>query len=286
MLSGPKLSIAIPASVVADTPHLREKTAKLGLIGRAAAIFRVNEIIIYADKRKARQPGETALIVTLLRYMDTPQYLRKKLFKLKPELRYAGILPPLRTPHHPTNRKMRALRVDQYREGVTTGKTRHGTLVDIGVETPALIRNQQLPLGKRLTVQITDLAEQVEVALARQDAIGEYWGYVVNDDRWTIEKLIHNRSFKLMIATSKYGAPWTKVKQVVAKKWGTAKTILVAFGAPTHGLFDIVQKEKLEDLVTFVVNTIPEQGTKTIRTEEAIVASLAIFNTFSRKGGS
>ena len=40
-----KLSIAIPASVVSDTPHLREKTSKIGLVGRAVAIFRVDEIV-------------------------------------------------------------------------------------------------------------------------------------------------------------------------------------------------------------------------------------------------
>jgi len=36
----------------------------------------------------------------------------------------------------------------------------------------------------------------------------------------------------------------------------------------------------LDDLVDFVVNTIPSQGTKTVRTEEAIIASLATFNVF------
>ncbi len=44
-----KLTVAIPASVISDIPHLREKTAKVGLIGRAAAIFRVREIIVFPD---------------------------------------------------------------------------------------------------------------------------------------------------------------------------------------------------------------------------------------------
>ena len=43
----PSFSIAIPSSLVSDTPHLREKTAKIGLIGRSAAIFRVEEIVVY-----------------------------------------------------------------------------------------------------------------------------------------------------------------------------------------------------------------------------------------------
>jgi predicted SPOUT superfamily RNA methylase MTH1 len=93
-----KTSIAIPASVVSDTPHLREKTSKIGLIGRAAAIFKVNEIIIYPDNPRTSQTAEMDLIATLLAYMETPQYLRKRLFKIKPDLQFAGILPPLRTP--------------------------------------------------------------------------------------------------------------------------------------------------------------------------------------------
>jgi hypothetical protein len=34
--------------------------------------------------------------------------------------------------------------------------------------------------------------------------------------------------------------------------------------------------------VDFVVNTIPKQGTKTVRTEEAIFASLSLFNFLLR----
>lgn len=57
-----KISIAIPASVVSDTPHLREKTSKIGLIGRAAAIFRIDEIIVYPDNLKTNQTQEMHLI--------------------------------------------------------------------------------------------------------------------------------------------------------------------------------------------------------------------------------
>ena len=93
-----KISIAIPASVISDTPHLREKTSKIGLIGRTAAIYKVNEIIVYPDNSKLNQKRDMQLIVTLLAYMETPQYLRKRLFKIEPQLKFAGILPPMRTP--------------------------------------------------------------------------------------------------------------------------------------------------------------------------------------------
>ena len=113
-----KLVVAVPASVVSDTPHLREKTSKIGLIGRAAAIFRVNEIVVYADNPMVNQNRDLNLDSALLLYMETPQYLRKRLFKIDPRLKYAGILPPLRTPHHPLNSKKANLKIGEYREGV------------------------------------------------------------------------------------------------------------------------------------------------------------------------
>jgi len=275
-----KLSIAIPASVVSDTPHLREKTSKTGLIGRAAAIFRVDEIIIYPDNPKVDQTAEMNLIATLLAYMETPQYLRKRLFKLKPELRYAGILPPLRTPHHPLNREMKNLKVGEYREGVVLSKIREGALLDVGVEQPAVIRNKPLAVGERVTVKITKVDKRVEVEIANRDELPEYWGYTVTVGKNPLGKTLKSGSFDLTITTSRYGVPFANVAQEIAEKWKRAKTILVAFGAPTQGLYEIVKYEglTLDDVVDFVVNTIPMQGTETVRTEEALVASLTVLN--------
>ena len=275
-----KLSITIPASVVSDTPHLREKTSKIGLIGRAAAIFRIGEIIVYPDNPKVNQTADMDLIATLLAYMETPQYLRKRLFKLRPELQYAGILPPLRTPHHPLNRKIKNLKIGEYREGVTLSRTTEGTLIDIGVEQPALIPNKQLPMEKRFTAKVTKVEKRVEVELANRDEIPTYWGYVISVERHSLGRLAKSRGFELVVATSKRGVPFANVVEEIAKKWKKASTILVAFGAPAQGLYEIVKNEgfNLDDVVDFVVNTVPTQGTETVRTEEALIASLAILN--------
>lgn len=275
-----KLSIAIPASIVSDVPHLREKTSKIGLIGRAAAIFRVNRIVIYPDNPKISQTADMDLIAILLAYMETPQYLRKRLFKLKPDLQYAGILPPLRTPHHPLNRKMKNLKVGEYREGVTLSKIREGTLVEIGVEQPALIKDRQLPIGKRITVKVTKVDGRVEAEQINRNEITDYWGYKVTVEKHPLGKIVKDRDFDLTIATSKYGVPFADVSEKIVEKWRNAETILIAFGAPTEGLYEIVRHEglNLNELVDFVVNTIPMQGTETVRTEEALVASLAILN--------
>jgi predicted SPOUT superfamily RNA methylase MTH1 len=275
-----KLSIAMPASIVSDVPHLREKTSKAGLIGRAAAIFRVDEIIVYSDNPSVNQAADMDLIATLLAYMETPQYLRRRLFRLRPELRYAGVLPPLRTPHHPLNRKMKNLKIGEYREGVTLSKAKAGVLVDIGVEKPASILGAQLPVGKRVTVKVTRVDSHVEAELARGDEIPEYWGYTITVEKLSFGKMVKTRGFDLIVATSKYGVPLSNVAEKIAEKWRKADKILVAFGAPTQGLCKIVEQEGLDlaEIVDFVVNTVPMQGTKTIRTEEALIASLAVLN--------
>jgi predicted SPOUT superfamily RNA methylase MTH1 len=56
--------------------------------------------------------------------------------------------------------------------------------------------------------------------------------------------------------------------------------VLLLFGSPSRGLFDIAKDEgfSLNNAVNFVVNTLPNQGTETVRTEEAVLATLAILN--------
>lgn len=275
-----KVSMALPASLVSDVPHLREKTFKIGLVGRAAAIFGIEEIIIYKDSPED-QKLEVDLIATLLRYMETPQYLRKKLFKLRPELRYAGILPPLRTPHHPIGKRVIDLKVGEYREGLTIANTRKGTLVDIGVEKPALVP-KSLPLNERVTVKILNVDKQIAAEVVDRREIPIYWGYDVLIWNGFFGDLAKSKRFDLKIATSRYGSAFMEVKDEIAEQWRKAKHMLVGFGAPTQGLFEIVKREglNLTDVVDFVVNTVPGQWTETVRTEEAVIATLAVLNCF------
>jgi len=271
--------VAIPASVVSDTPHLREKTSKIGLIGRAAAIFRVGEIVVYADNSKVNQRADVDLIACLLEYMETPQYLRKRLFKIEPRLQYVGILPPLRTPHHPLHSKAVNLKVGEYREGVVLFETKEGLLVDIGVEQPALLREKQFAVGRRVTAQVVKAGEHVEVQAVNGE-VPSYWGYTVTVERHSLKRLIEDRKFDLTVGTSIKGAKWASVAGELAEKWRKADSVLVAFGAPTRGLHEIARDAgvNLAELVDFVVNTIPAQGTETVRTEEALLATLAILN--------
>ncbi len=274
------LGIAVPASFISDTPHLREKTSKVGLIGRTAAIFRVNEIIVYRDNNETRaRDQDLSLIASLLAYMETPQYLRKQLFKLEPQLQYAGVLPPLRTPHHPLTRKAEDLKVGEYREGFVLSKTRDGALVDIGFEEPALLIGRQFTVGKRLTVRVVRISNPVQVAMANRKDIKDYWGYTVSTAN-SLRDVVEDSRWRMRVATSKKGDPFALVAKELTSKLNDASNVLMAFGAPSRGLFEIAQDEgfKLDNIMDFVINMIPGQGTETVRTEEAVLASLAIIN--------
>jgi predicted SPOUT superfamily RNA methylase MTH1 len=275
-----ELSIAIPASIVSDIPHLREKTARIGTIGRAAAIFRVNEIIVYPDMLQTNQTRDMNLVAKILSYMETPQYLRKWQFKMEPDLRYVGILPPLRTLHHPLTKKLRDLKIGEYREGVTMSRVKEGVLVDVGVEQPVLVRNKEVKLNKRITVKISKIQPPSEAVIVNRIEIEQYWGFQVTTSTKPFGQLVKERNFDLIVATSRLGIPLAKAREEIVKHWKNAYRMLIAFGAPTQGLYEIVKHENLalEDVADFVVNTVPAQGTETVRTEEAIFVTLAIFN--------
>ncbi|MGB9135507.1 MAG: RNA methyltransferase [Candidatus Bathyarchaeia archaeon] len=280
------LSIAIPASLVFDIPHLREKTQRIGMVGRAVAIFGVDEIIVFPDSPDRDQRDEIRLINTILSYLETPQYLRKRLFKLMPELEYAGVLPPLRTRHHPLRNRVEDLVDGEYREAAVVAQTVDGALVDVGVERHALIQNQKLPPNMRVTVRISKKNGRLEARVTDRGEIERYWGYRVTSSDTSIGKLLKTRKFDLVIATSKHGKPFHEASQGLLNRWGTSHRILVAFGAPTRGLYEIAKQESLslDDIADFVVNTFPRQEVETVRTEEAVYVALGILSLMSAKG--
>lgn len=101
--------------------------------------------------------------------------------------------------------------------------------------------------------------------------------------RWCLARsgeFLESRKFDLTVGTSKLAPRFQDCAGALASRWHKASRILLMFGAPTRGLFDIAKDEgvRLDALVDFVLNTVPEQGTETVRTEEALLATLAILN--------
>ncbi len=275
-----ELCVAVPASFVSDVPHEREKTYRIGLIGRAAAIFRVDEVLVFPDMPRIDQKRDLKLIRTILAYLETPQYLRKRLFPIQPGLQYAGVLPPLRTPHHPLANRTGNLRIGEFREGAVLSYSQGNSLVDIGVEQPALVTGIKLQVNTRVTVKIIGLGRQPKAVLADCKEIKQYWGYSITVSAVPFGQMLKNRKFDLVVATSRMGKPIHTIMDELRQSWKQSRRILLAFGAPSQGLHEIIAHEhlKLEDTAQFTVNTIPNQGTETVRTEEAVYASLAIIN--------
>ena len=260
----PKRIIAVPSTLFAGEP-LKLKTIKVGFLARALAIFRVEEVIIYVDK------GERAnaeLVADILRYVETPQYLRKVLIPLKPNLKYVGLIPPLRTPHHPARDEK-----IEFREGVVVFSSRGRVKVDVGLREPVTVRGYE-HMGKRVTVKL-----KPSPAIVPKSVVPYYWGYSVKIEN-SLSSLLKGISADLRIATSRYGDNVAKVWNRLKDELKRANRVLVVFGAPDRGLFEMCEEEGLDihEFFNYILNFIPNQGTRTVRTEEALYATLAILN--------
>ena len=62
--------------------------------------------------------GPSVQTSRLLQYVEAPPYLRKKLFPVHKDLKFAGLMQPVDAPHHMQHKEDRSL----YREGIVTDK--------------------------------------------------------------------------------------------------------------------------------------------------------------------
>jgi predicted SPOUT superfamily RNA methylase MTH1 len=202
---------------------------------------------------------------------------------MDPDLQYVGLLPPLRTPHHPIIKRKKKLHLGEYREGVILLKKKDKTLVDIGIEKPVTISGSTLSPNTRVTVKIIRLGKKLKIKLVDPIDIKIWWGYKIEVAEGSFLKILNQKKFDLSIATSRLGDPFVMVKDEIIKCWNQSLSVLVAFGSSKKGLFDIIKNEgkDLRKIVDFVVNMIPHQAVETVRTEEAIFTSLGIMNLFT-----
>jgi hypothetical protein len=263
---------------VADTPHLREKTAKLGSVARSCSIFGVGQIIIYGDEPGRDQEEDFNTCADILRFLETPQYLRRRLFSIGPDLRFVGILPPLQIPSHNVPRKARDCAPGDLREGVVVARSGGTLKLDVGLESLVECHGA-LPVRTRATVKLTSI-KQLAGELVDPTKISIYWGYQVKAQKTSLGAILEKESYDLRIGTSRYGHQlkdvWSKIMGLVQDEG----SVLIAFGSPQAGLRDILQREgkKPEDVFDVYVNMVPNQETLTVRTEEAVAFSLSTIN--------
>ena len=225
------VSVALPASLTLDVPHLREKTARVGLIARTLAIFRVDEVIIYSDEQSGKAQNEARLLEQLLSYQETPQYLRKLLFRRSPEYEFAGTLPPLRAPNHPDHSPAV---VGDVRDAVVL-QSGEVSLVDAGFGPPVAVA-ARLRKFDRVTIRLTRLSPHLQAELVTPSELAIYWGFRVTRRNVKLPELVKSRREDLTISTSREGADIRQVLKDLTLRWNSTSSSILLFGSPREGI--------------------------------------------------
>ncbi len=249
------VAVAFPWSLFKEERDGKLFAYRVGSLARALAVYRVEEVLLFGDGIGSRRDAERLRI--LLEYQECPQYLRKFVFGRCRDLRFAGVMPPLRTPHHPKHPP----REGEVREGFVLRRVRGGVLVEVGGEEPAFCP-EDLPRGERVTVRVVSV-DPLEVVPAEPEG---YWGYTV-DVVDGLEDVI-SRFGNDIVFTSRYGEDVREVRD-----WPNVECVV--FGSSAVGLLDLEPDLKENFLV---VNFMPDQGVEVVRTEEAVHATLAVLN--------
>jgi len=193
---------------------------------------------------------------------------------------------PLDSSHH--------LRIDewcQYREGCVLNrpvKDGNGSWVNIGLYKECKV-DQTLEDKTRVTVKLKETnfdqkikfynGEVVSMNEPKQD-LGLYWGYVVRvveNFSEIFENSIYNEKYDFVIGTSDKGENYANANYGAHKNFDHC---LIIFGGlqGIEGMMESDEKYKVTDvnsIFNLYLNTCTNQGLRTIRTEEAILISLA-----------
>ncbi|MDR0900924.1 MAG: RNA-binding protein [Methanobrevibacter sp.] len=269
-----QVSVFLPDSFLSETSDLRLKTSKIGVIGRVLAVFNVNQVVIYKDLSVNNESGieknskDGDFMAEILEFMNTPQYLRKKAFPIKSSLKHVGILPPLRTPHHPVSTP----EVGDFRMGFTVKRNKKGTFIDIGMEDLAFCK-EQLSVNKIFSFKITKLAKEVIVTPDEPDDV--YWGYKTLSTKKSLKNSLKLVKPNLVIETTRYADNLNTIFNEFESKIEQSNSIAILFGGPYSSLDDNIESPSWD---TLKVNMVPNQGTETVRTEEAVISTLSVVN--------
>ena len=279
-----KVRIALPDTFTEGYTPLR-RTVSVSLVARAAAIFGVDRILFYSERN--RRSECLSEVVKILKYAETPQYLRKLLFERDESLKFAGVIPPLRTPHHKLKVRMEEVGRGEVREGVVIRSSSKGSVVYVGRDVPALIPKRKLKLGSRVTVRILEKVKGGFLGeLVSKEELEEYWGYDIVVSGLDLSELLRREGRKntLIILTSRLGNPIDKKFEELRKTISERRGVLLVFGSQKRGVFDILGERLRRTPHDFVLNLVPDQKVETIRTEEAVIIALSIVNLALRMG--
>jgi predicted SPOUT superfamily RNA methylase MTH1 len=277
------VSVLVPSSLVREATDKREATRKLGYVARAATVFRVDRLTVYPDP-DGEEHFDDGFVDTVLRYAATPPHLRKEVWGTRDELEYVGVLPPLRVV---TQTGSGSEGSGSLRQGIVTEVGADGRVrVNCGLQHPVSLpvpADRDLVEGERVSVRVSS-REPVRAKLVDRPQPG----YVV--DTADLDTALTRSGAGVTIASSRHGdrlRPGQLDTLTTDASSSGSGDYTVAFGAPERGLPDIlglspgtVGEADHDETGRFDLwlNTIPNQGSEVVRTEEALFATLACLN--------
>jgi predicted SPOUT superfamily RNA methylase MTH1 len=268
------LWIAIPDSCLIESQTILDKSYKISQISRSCSIFCVNKIFIYHDNSTKAEKIDKKIMRTILEYLDTPPYLRKKIYPKMWILKHAGILPPIKSPHHKALIDIKNIK-NEIRFGFVV-KQNDSLYVDVGLQE--LIKYKGTQLGKKVLVKISYNGQLLAEDVAKEELDG-YWGYDVKFAD-SLSALLENTNCEILM-TSVEGLQFTKHVDNLMGNLKLSRNLLVVFGGPKFGLRKILEFEnKKISQNHYFLNMFPNQGTQTVRLEEAILGTLSILNNY------
>ncbi|EFX01995.1 deoxyribose-phosphate aldolase [Grosmannia clavigera kw1407] len=293
------VSVAIPTSILSDCTTSEQRINAPSRVARALAAFSIDELVIYDDSPMESRPkavdhdgytGDTDpshYLFHLLSYIEAPPFMRKALFPLHPNLRLQGLFPNLEMPHHPHRDEHLP-----YMEGLTVaGKpdAGHKTLVELGLRKPVSIK-EEIPVKTRVTLRFPresfEDGEAVDPAAPRTEA-GYYWGYQLRQCSSlsaVFTESAYENGYDVSIGTSERGLPTSQVFPRATTGTLDFQHLIVVLGGP-RGLEyaamndpDLagvgITKANVRETFDHWVNVLPNQGTRNIRTDEAVFIAL------------
>lgn len=279
-----KFDIAIPDSYLFGVKTDVDKTLKVFQLSRALSIFSVNNINIYHDKVLNPSNYERKFLSTILEYLDTPQYLRRKIYPRSDILNEVGRLHPIRSPHHKDKVDLKNLKSGDIRVGLVEMKEGQ-FYVDVGLESLIKYEGKFRQSGKKINVKLIRQNKQVVGVDVKDGELSNlFWGYSVHHFT-DLKKIMERYDPTTIILTSRYSKYFdeAELSSIGRKSSDINNIILVVFGSPKYGLDVIFDREGLDLKKYNSYNFFPKQGTQTVRLEEAIFGVLSILNFYIKR---
>ena len=266
-----KLSVAIPESALSDDSLKIDKPRKISVLARACSIFKIDTIYVYQDGN-SKQDG--SLLIMILKYLETPQFLRRRLFPKMNDLKFAGVLQPLKIPSHITPANSKKISKGDVREGIVVS-IKGKKFVDVGINQLVPFFGKT-PIGKRVTIQFKEGYPKFSVKEIDKSEVTVYWGYSVRE-RANLFSLLNEWKGNIII-TSRKGK--TATKEQISKYTKSEQPTLIVFGSPEKGVHEILGGRIKNIQNSKILNFFPDQATQTVRLEEALLGTLAIINAW------